>query len=562
MLLNLHVKNMMLIEHADINFTDNLNILTGETGAGKSILIGSIVLALGGRVSKELIRKGAEYGQVELLFSIENETTLDMLHRLEIEDENGELLISRKIYENRVVNKIGDQTVTAAKLKSVAEILLDLHAQHEQQSLTKKGYQMDLLDRYGADEISDLRKQVSSAYYAYKEAEHELLTQDFSDTKRERKMDLISYELEEIRAAMLVAGEDETLSKAYKKMQHMKELIQCVQRVHELTGYEQEESAGSLVGKAVSLMNQASAIDEELAALEGQMMDIEALVSDFNREISDYIDNMQFDEKTFSETEQRIDLINHLKVKYGNTIEEILDYEKMQQEAYDKLVNYAAYIDELKAKKTKLENVYLSLAQKLHEKRLMYAKKLGKEILSSLTDLNFQNAQFEIAVNLQETYSATGIDEVVFMICANVGEKKRPVSEVASGGELSRIMLAIKAVMADKDETDTLIFDEIDVGISGRTAQKVSEKLHQIACHHQVICITHLPQIAAMADSHYRIEKTATDKKTVTQIVRLSEEDTVGELARLLGGVEITDTVMDSAREMKKMAMQIKQHSP
>lgn len=559
MLLNLHVKNMMLIENVDISFTDHLNILTGETGAGKSIIIGSIALALGGRANKDLIRKGADCGQVELLFSVERESTRAMLKALEIETEDGELLISRTLYENRVVNKMNDQTVTAAKLKAAAEVLLDLHAQHEQQALTKKGYQMDIVDRYGEEDIGELKVLVSEAYEAYRRAKAALEQNSMSGTERKRTMDLLRYELDEIAAANLSAGEDERLMKRYQKMKNGRELLTHVNQVHEITGYEADGSAGSLIGRASAWMEQASALDDDLLGLYSQIMDIEALISDFNRELSDYGDKMQFDAQQFSETEQRLDVINGLKVKYGNTIEDILSYAGKKQEELDKLSDYEGYLKSLEKRLHEAAHSYQELADRLHERRVFYAKKLSGEILASLQDLNFMNVDFEIAVNASETYSALGMDEVIFMISTNAGEKRRPMSDVASGGELSRIMLAVKAVLADTDAIDTLIFDEIDVGISGRTAQRVSEKLHRIARQHQVISITHLPQIAAMADAHYCIEKRVTGDKTVTDIVRLSESETVDELARLIGGVEITKTVLSSAREMKAMAKKVKE---
>lgn len=561
MLLNLHVKNMMLIENVDISFTDHLNILTGETGAGKSIIIGSIALALGGRANKDLIRKGADFGQVELLFSIEKESTFSMLKELEIEAPEGELLISRTLYENRVVNKINDQTVTAARLKAVSEVLLDLHAQHEQQALTKKGYQMDIVDRYGEAVIGELKASVSEAYYVYKKAQEALESDSMSETEKKRTMDLLRYELDEIAAANLTVGEDEELQRLYKKMKNSRELITYVSQVHGITGYEEDCSAGSLIGKAAALMGQAVELDEDLNGLNSQMMDIEALISDFNRELTDYIDSMQFDEQQFVNIEQRLDVINGLKVKYGNSIEDILAYAQKKQLEYDKLLDYEAYVERLKKQLAEAKKTYKDLAEKLHVQRVSYGLELSEKIQEALIDLNFLNVDFEIVVNGVETCSAAGMDEIIFMISTNVGEKKRPMSEVASGGELSRIMLAVKAVLADTDAIDTLIFDEIDVGISGRTAQKVSEKLYQIAKQHQVISITHLPQIAAMADAHYCIEKKVVGDKTLTEIVKLSENETVGELARLIGGVEITETVLKSAREMKAMAMQVKEEN-
>lgn len=560
MLLNLHVKNMMLIENVDISFTDHLNILTGETGAGKSIIIGSIALALGGRTNKDMIRKGCEYGQVELLFVIENPDTTMQLREMGIEVPDGELLISRTLYESRVVNKLNDETVTAARLRSVSEILLDMHAQNEQQSLAKKGYQMGILDRYGECDIAPLRNKVSAAYQMYRKAKEAYDGCCLSDAEQKRKMDILSYELQEIHAAMLSPGEDEVLERDYNRMKNSRELMEYIAQVYAITGYENDGSAGSQISTACGAMNRAGEIDDSLSSLNGQLADIESYISDFNREIADYIDGLQFDESSFVQIEQRLDTINSLKMKYGDSIETILEYAQAKQEEYDALLDYDAMTARLKDECERCQKQYETLAVQLSDQRIAWAKKLSEAIRQSLLDLNFLNVEFSVAVHPVQTYSASGMDEVVFMISTNVGEKMRPLAETASGGEKSRVMLAIKAVLADTDAIDTLIFDEIDVGISGRTAQKVSEKLYQIAMHHQVISITHLPQIAAMADAHYCIEKHVENDKTVTRIRHLTEDETVEELARLIGGVEITDTVIGSAKEMKLMADQIKEN--
>lgn len=561
MLLNLHVKNMMLIDNVDISFTDHLNILTGETGAGKSIIIGSILLALGERVNKDFIRKGAECGQVELLFSVERCSTKKQLAELGVDvGEEGELLISRTLYENRVINKLNDQTVTAAKLREVSEVLLDLHAQHEQQALKKKGYQMDILDRYGGEAIGSIRKQVSKAYKSYREAYHKLEAENISDTEQKRTMDLLKYEIEEIHGAKLKEGEDERLSEQYRRMKHGRELMGCLQNIREITCYDDSGSAGSMIGKAAAFMEQALQFDQGLSGMNSQLADIDALISDFNRELLDYIDGFQFDEQTFRETEERLDTLNTLKMKYGGSIREVLAYAEKNEEKYRQLANHGEYVAGLTADLEAKKQDYLTLCKQLHRERTIYGKTLKEEITKSLVELNFQNVDFDILIKETEDCTNTGKDDIIFMISTNVGERKRPLSEVASGGELSRIMLAVKAVLADRDETDTLIFDEIDVGISGRTAQRVSEKLCQIAKHHQVISITHLPQIAAMADAHYRIMKSVVGEKTVTDIVRLGSDETINELARLLGGVEITDTVLKNAGEMKAMALEVKKN--
>lgn len=561
MLLNLHVKNLALIDNLDVSFQDHLNILTGETGAGKSIIIGSIALALGSRVNKDFVRAGAEYGLVELLFSIEKESTRQALEALEISPtEDGELLISRKIMDNRVINKLNDQTVTVGKLKEVASVLLDLHAQHEQQSLKQSGYQLDIVDRFGKDKISAVKVQVASAYSIYRDIFDKLEEENLSENEQKRTMDLLKYELEEIQAAQLTPGEDEVVQKQYRRMKNSKDIMQDIGQLHSICGYEEHTSAGSMIGTAMSMMERAAGLDEELSGLLSQITDIDALLSDFNRELSDYIDSMQFDGEAFAQLEERLDVINTLKVKYGNSIEAILAYAEKNEEKYNQLLHYSEYIEDLKKQYEVAKDAYLSQAELLHKLRVEYAKLLEKEIHDALVDLNFLDVDFSIAVEKLDTFTKNGSDEVSFMISTNVGEKKRLLSEVASGGELSRIMLAVKSVLADEDEIDTLIFDEIDVGISGRTAQKVSEKLCKIANRHQVISITHLPQIAAMADAHYKIEKQVIDGKTITDIKPLSEDSSVEELARLLGGVEITDTVLMNAKEMKDMAVQSKKY--
>ncbi len=561
MLLNLHVKNLALIDNLDVSFQDHLNILTGETGAGKSIIIGSIALALGSRVNKDFVRAGAEYGLVELLFSIEKESTRQALEALEISPtEDGELLISRKIMDNRVINKLNDQTVTVGKLKEVASVLLDLHAQHEQQSLKQSGYQLDIVDRFGKDKISEVKAQVASAYATYRDVFDKLEEENLSENEQKRTMDLLKYELEEIQAAQLTPGEDEVVQKQYRRMKNSKDIMQDIGQLHSICGYEEHTSAGSMIGAAMSMMERATGLDEELSGLLSQITDIDALLSDFNRELSDYIDSMQFDGEAFAQLEERLDVINTLKVKYGNSIEAILTYAEKNEEKYNQLLHYSEYIEDLKMQYEVAKDAYLSQAELLHKLRVEYAKLLEKEIHDALVDLNFLDVDFSIAVEKLDTFTKNGSDEVSFMISTNVGEKKRLLSEVASGGELSRIMLAVKSVLADEDEIDTLIFDEIDVGISGRTAQKVSEKLCKIANRHQVISITHLPQIAAMADAHYKIEKQVIDGKTITDIKPLSEDSSVEELARLLGGVEITDTVLMNAKEMKDMAVQSKKY--
>ncbi|MBR6223334.1 MAG: DNA repair protein RecN [Lachnospiraceae bacterium] len=560
MLLNLHVKNMALIDNIDISFDDHLNILTGETGAGKSIIIGSIAFGLGGRMRSDMVRTDAEYGLCELLFSVDNETTRKSLSDRGIDiGEDGELLISRKITGNKVINKLNGDTVTASVLKDCADILLDLHAQHEQQALKKPGYQMGILDRFGGESVSSLLEKVKKACEEYHAVRDELNGAMTDSKQQKRELDLIRYELSEIENAGLFEGEDEEIAKRYKKLKYGRDIIEYVNRVHAICGYEEDASAGSLIGNAMSMMNSAAELDDELKPIASELIDIDALLADLNRDLSDYMSSLSFDEQEFFEVEKRLDVINGLKIKYGNSIKAILEYADKRSTELLRLENYEEYLSELKEREEKAKAEYLSLSRKLHSERTKLSKKLSELIKTALSELNFLDVVFEINVEDTGEITSKGSDKVTFMISTNVGENMRPLSDVASGGELSRIMLAIKAVLADVDETDTLIFDEIDVGISGRTAQMVSEKLATIAKSRQVISITHLPQIAAIADANYLIEKQVKDGKTVTDIRRILDADIVNELSRLIGGVEITEAVKNSAAEMKKMADEVKQ---
>ena len=557
MLQYLHVKNLALIDEIEVEFGRGLNILTGETGAGKSIILGSVNLALGGRYTKDILRQGTRYGLVELTFSVESERQIRRLKELDVYPEDGFVTLQRRLMEGRSVSKINGETVQMATLKAVSTILIDIHGQHEHQSLLYKKNHLAIVDAFAGEETKKQKEKVAEIWQQYRGKIRELSEAGTNGSERAKELAFLKFEVDEIVRAELKEHEDEELEACYRRMCNGKKIAQSVAECYQYTG-EDGESASEKLGRALRTLSEAVDADEQLSQLYTQLADVDNLLNDFNHELAEYQKNCEFSDEEFYETEKRLNEINHLKTKYGNSYEEIMAYCKKQEERIGILENYDTYMQELEKSCEQLSQKYLELAGKLSALRQKKAKMLEKKIQKGLEDLNFEQVQFEIHFAEKKEYAKDGIDDVEFRISLNQGQPVKPLTEVASGGELSRIMLAIKAVMADKDEIETLIFDEIDVGISGRTAQKVSEKMALIGKEHQVICITHLAQIAAMADRHFLIEKKTEDAVTRTQIYPLNEENSVEELARILGGARITDTVMQSAREMKNLASQMK----
>lgn len=553
MLQNLHVKNLALIDEIEVDFKDGLNILTGETGAGKSIILGSVGLALGGRYTKDIIRQGAEYGFVELTFQVENERQIQKLKELDIYPEEGTVVLTRRLMEKRSVSRINGETVQIALLKEAASVLIDIHGQHEHQSLLYKKNHIGIVDAFARETISDVKQKVSLAHRDYKACEKELKENVTDEAQRAKEISFLKFEIEEIKNADLKPGEDEDLEELYRRMVNSKRIVECVSETYLYTS-EGNENASENLSRGIRALSEIVEYDEKASGLYDQLVEVDSLLNDFNRELSDYAGECEFSDEEFHDTENRLNEINRLKTKYGNTIEEILDYCSGQEKRLAILNDYDRYIEELRQKAKEREVELKKQAKELSALRKKQAKILEKAIEDGLKDLNFENVQFEIRFKTAKGYTAEGIDDVEFMISLNPGQPLKSLADVASGGELSRIMLAIKTVMAKRDDIETLIFDEIDVGISGRTAQKVSEKMSLIGRNHQVICITHLAQIAAMADHHYLIEKATSKGDTHTCIRALNEEQSVQELARILGGARITDTVLRSAAEMKELA--------
>ena len=554
MLVHLHVRNLALIEDIEVEFGPGLNILTGETGAGKSILLGSMQLILGGRSAKDMIRTGASSALVELLFQVENPRAEASLRELGVETSEGQVLLTRKLMDGRSINKINGETCTVAQMKVAASCLLDIHGQHEHQSLLYQDKQLEILDIYGKEEIFPAKDQVQKSYKEYRDCKRQLDELDIDEEQRNRERAFLEFEINEIESAQLVSGEDEELEKRYRKLNNGRKILETLQGVRDLTGYESGQGAGESVGNAVREISRVIEYDTQLASMASALQEIDGLLNDFNRELASYVDDLNFDDEAFYETEKRLDTINGLKAKYGRTIEDIQEYCLKQKQKLENLDKYEERFHEAEENLKKSREELETVSYKLSVIRQKYSQMLTDKITEGLKDLNFLDVQFQITFRRRKEYTAGGFDDIEYEISTNPGESLKPLGKIVSGGELSRIMLAIKAILADRDQIETLIFDEIDTGISGRTAQKVSEKMAVIGRCHQVLCITHLPQIAAMADTHFEIEKHQKDNETITEIHPLEGDDSVRELARLLGGAEITQAVFDNAKEMKELA--------
>lgn len=542
---------MALIKEADIALGNGLNILSGETGAGKSILLGAIAVALGLQGFKGFAREGAEYALSELVFVAENPEQRALLEELGIPMEEDEVIISRRLSKGRAASKINGETVPVSLVKKVGALLIDIHGQHENQALLHIRKHLELLDDFAKENLGDLWEEYQESYRKYGELKKELEQAQLDNAARAKEMDFLSFEIAEIEEASLQKGEDESLEEDYKKLANGREILEAVTEAYHLCG---TDGASDSTGRALRSLASVAEYDSSLKALYEQLLDVDNLLNDFSREVSAYAQELDADEETLRCTEERLDLINRLKTKYGNTIEAILGYKEEKEKRFQVLEHYEEYLAELESRFAACRKKLDEQAEALTRIRKEAAVRFSEQVCQALQELNFLDVRFELEFRRLEDYTASGLDEVCFMISTNPGQPLRPVQDTASGGELSRIMLAVKSIMADQEKVETLIFDEIDSGISGRTAQKVSEKLAVIAGTHQVICITHLAQIAAMADVHFMIEKKVLGEETQTSIRQLDERESIEELARILGGAKITQTVLDGAKEMKELA--------
>ena len=554
MLLNLHVKNLALIEEVDVDFEKGLIVLTGETGAGKSLILGSVNIALGNKASKDMIRKGTDYSLVELTFSV-SETCAKQLKKYDIYmEEDNIITVTRKISEGRSISKINGETVNIKTLKNVLSLLIDIHGQHDHQSLLYTKNHLDILDKFAKDSILELKEKIKEEYSKYTKLIKKLEEFNIDEGQKAREIEFAEYEVNEIESANLKPEEDVQVEEEFKKLSNSKEIVSALSEIYNALSYETAGGLGDIINKAVMDINSIKGMDEKISQFQTELYDIDNLCRELTSQIYDYNSGMDFNPEYVREVEERLDVINHLKLKYGNNIEEILRYKEEKEEYLEKLNNMTDEMESVKNQISELEGTLNNLCTKLSEQRKKAAKELEVLVKQALVDLNFIAVEFEIQITRKESIGENGFDNVEFMISTNPGESVKPLVKVASGGELSRIMLAIKSILATEDDIDTLIFDEIDTGISGQTAMKVAEKMAKISRNHQVICISHLSQIAAMADSHYLIKKTADENSTTTSIKKLTRQQSIEELVRINGGSGITEAGLIHATEMKDMA--------
>lgn len=545
MLDRLLVKDLALIEKSVVEFSGGLNVLTGETGAGKSILLGSIQLALGQKANKDLIRHGKEQAIVELDFSLTEEEVrrIQALEEdLELEEER--LLIRRKISEKKSDIRVNDLGLTLAKLREITGGLLDLHGQHEHQSLLREGSHLEIIDGFRKKQGGKLLEEVADAYHLLQEKKRALQKFSLKEEERTRELDFLDFEIQELADAHLSEGEEAELTKEYSLYENMDRLKSLL-----LSAKESLEEMD--FHRPIQAVEEAKDFDESLKGLSDSLYDLEAVGEDCLRSLDHYLDHAEVDEEKLFTLGERLEQIRRVMMKHGGTEAKALAALAKKEERRSFLLDYEK--DEEKAKKAIVEQEKLlrEKAVLLSKERQEDAKVLAKQIQGEMQEMGFLDTKFEFHFQEKKEPTEKGLDEVEAYVSLNPGEPLRPLREVGSGGELSRIMLSIKTVLADTEGVSTLIFDEIDSGISGRTAEKVGEKLQKIAKNHQVILITHLPQIAAKADHHFLIEKTVEDGVTHTKIHPLTEKESIEELARLLGGDEISEASLENARELK-----------
>ena len=554
MLVVLNIKNFALIQELSVEFGAGFNILSGETGAGKSILIDTIDYVLGGKFSKELIRYGEDKTYVEAIFDMENDEIYTLLNDLNI--ENDELLVvSRETtISGKSIIKVNGKTIVLSQLKRIREKLLDIHGQHQNQSLLSKGTHILYLDEYNSENISPLLEQFEIVKNRHSQIEDKINELKGNDD-REKILDYIKFQIDDIEKAKLKPGEEEDLREQYNILANAEKISSSlINSYNYLNNNPQGNSVLELLSKVISEFSHSEMHLEKIKDKRVQVEEAYYLLEESTRDIRDIANEIYYDENELAAINERIYEISLYKKKYGDSIEEILKFLEKLKNQYDEFINSEEIILNLKKELSVIEKDMSEIGVKLHEFRCMSAKDLEVRIKEELSYVGLEKAIIKIDVNLSEIVNNRGYDDVQFLISANPGEPLKPLEKVLSGGELSRIMLALKCVFVDKDKIPTLIFDEIDTGISGAIGKRVGEKMYQVSVKHQVLCITHLPQIAALSDNHYFVSKKVENGKTFTQIRMLNEQDKVCEIAKMIGGDNLSDVAIDNSREMVKLA--------
>jgi len=551
MLAELNVKDIALIRQAGVEFEKGLNILTGETGAGKSVIIGSALLSLGTKARADMIREGADSAYSELVFTVEDENRRERIRDLGIDvPEDGTLVFARKISEGRSVSRINGETVSLTLLKSAASLLIDIYGQNEYHTLFDTASHLELLDSWIGKSSEKEKKEVMEAYRDWQEKKARMSSFTLEESERLRELSLAEYEIGEIDEAKIKEGEEEELASLYRKLNNGRNLEEYLSRAYRSISEMQ-------LSDVIREITDAMRYDDGLAPIRSELLDAQSILEDAGTEIRNYVSDLDLSEELLAATEKRLDLIRDMEARYGRNAAEIAAYRERKENRRKELEDYdenrIRAEKELRESRELLEKKAEALSKVRKKEAVLFCEAIRKELL----ELGFSSVSIRLDFSEKEP-AADGHDSVCFMISLNPGEALKPLGQVASGGELSRVMLSIKTVLAGSDNTPTLIFDEIDAGISGHTAQKVAEKLDLIAKNRQVICITHLPQIASMADTHFVIRKEEEDGRNVTTIERLDSRKSEEELARLLGGAKMTDAVLENAAEMKRFAAEIK----
>lgn len=557
MLSDLQVKNFALINKVNINFKKGLNILSGETGAGKSIIIGALDLLLGARANTDVIRSGKEAAYISAFFQPEELTIINkILTEAGIEKEDSGILIAREIRENgRNRTLINGQLATLKIVKKISRYLIDIHGQHEHQLLLDPGSHLMILDAFIGQEIQPLKNNIKSLYQELNKVQKELAEIEIDDSQRARELDIINFQIDEIEEASLMKGEYEDLKEEYKSLSHAEEIYQVVaELISALSGDDYSEKG--IMDRLAVLKNKFVEIEDynqRLKKLNKKFADIYYSLEEFVFDLGDFESAFNYDEQRIAIISDRLDLINTLLRKYGEDIETVLSYLEELYQKRDKLENVEEKISSLTKKNNKFKKEILKKSGELSQLRKEYAKKLEVKLKAELKDLAMEDVRFKVDFK-QKEITADGTDQIEFLISPNRGEDLKSLAKIASGGELSRIMLSLKTITAALDQVDTLIFDEVDSGVGGKTAAKMAAKLSQIAAERQIICITHLPQLASAANHHFLIKKERGENRTFTKIYALDKDERVAEIARMIGGATITDKTLAHAEEMVLLA--------
>lgn len=560
MLLQLDIKNIALIEEVSIEMGAGLNVLTGETGAGKSIIIDSINAVLGERVSKDIIRTGEDKAYVEAAFQIDNACFDDIWNVMGMEpEEDGTLILSREITQSgRNICRVNGKMVALSLLRQIGERLIDIHGQHDNQSLLKTESHIDLLDSFGGDSIKQIKEEYLTLLEQYKENRSRIKAISGNPGERERKIDLLKFQINEIKSAKLKNDEEE-LNKQKLLLTNAEKIKESLSVTYSLlsSGERGEQAAVDSINSALSQLSSITRLDSCYEDMYNRIKEALYQLEDIADDVRKNCDNIEYDPKLLEEIEERLDQIFKLKRKYGATIDDIIKYCEKSEEQLEQLEKSEEYITKLRQQQAELVEKLLNRSMKLNEERRRAASILESRIGEQLDELEMKNSKFKVDIEYNDTadengikFTRNGLDKVEFLISPNLGEPLKPLAKIASGGEMSRVMLAIKNILAEVDKIPTMIFDEIDTGISGKAAQKVGEKLAGISEGHQVICVTHLAQIACMADNNYLIEKVSNNSSTNTNVIMLDRDGKIREIARLIGGTFTTDTSLKYAEEL------------